>query len=59
MLLQPEPLPQHFLERGAYGVVLVAGDRLDLGPGGAQARFEGVGGVEQAGERPLTGQIPS
>lgn len=59
MLLQPEPLPQHFLERGAHGLVLVAGDRLDLGPGGAQARFEGVGGVEQAGERPLTGQIPS
>ena len=53
MLLEPQPLAEHFAQGVADRVVVVAGDRLDFGPGGAQAGFQGVGGVQQLAHGPL------
>ena len=47
MLLQPQALAQHLVHGVAHRVVVAAGDRLDLGAGGAQARFQAVGSVQQ------------
>ena len=46
MLLQPEPLAQHFLQRGADALVLIAGDSLDFGFRCAQPGFERVRGIQ-------------
>ena len=47
MLLQPQPLAEHFAHGVPDRVVVVAGHRLDFGPGDAQAGLQGVGGVQQ------------
>jgi hypothetical protein len=53
VLLQPQPLPQHFLHGVAHRVAIAAGNGLDLGPGGAQARLQPVRGVQQLAKRAL------
>jgi len=53
MLLQPQPLAQHFAKRVADRIILIARDGLDFGPGGPQAGFQGVRGVEQLADGPL------
>ena len=50
MLLQPQPLAQHLLQRFA-GRAVLAGDRFQLRARGAQAGFQPVRGVEQARHR--------
>ncbi len=50
MLLEPQSLTQHFLQCGTDTLVLVAGDRLDLAARCAQSGFQGVGGIQQAGQ---------
>lgn len=57
MLLQPKPLAQHLLQGGVDGLVLVAGDGFDLALGRPQSGFEGVCGIEQAGEGPLARMV--
>ena len=54
VFLQPQPLAQHLAHRGAHRVgLVVAGDRLDLGPGGAQPGLQGIGRVQHLAHRPL------
>ena len=53
MLLQPQPLAEHFLHGLAHGVVLAAGDGLDLGPGGPEPLLQGVGRIQHPGQGPL------
>ena len=55
MLLQPQPLAQHFLQGIAHRVVVVAGDRFDLRARRAQAGFQRVGSVQYLAE----GALPS
>ncbi len=50
MLLQPQSLAQHFVQGGPYGLVLLAGQRLDLVARGTQTGLESVGRVQQSGE---------
>lgn len=47
MLLEPQALAQHFPHGIANRVGVVPGDCLDLGAGGAQARLQGVGCVQE------------
>lgn len=49
VLLQPQTLAQHFLQGLLHWVVVVTGNRLDLGAGDAQPRFQCVGGIKHAG----------
>ena len=57
VLLQPQALAQHLLQRGAHGVVAFAGDGLDLAARRAQAVLERVGGIQHAGQGlPVTGK---
>jgi uncharacterized protein len=52
MVPQPQPLAKHLAHGVADRVVAaVAGHRLDLGPGQAQALLEGVGGVQDLADR--------
>lgn len=46
VLLQPQPLAQHLLQRRADGFVFITGDGFDFGFRGTQSRFEGIGGVQ-------------
>lgn len=63
VLLQPQALAQHLVHRFTHGIVVATGDRLDLVAGGAQPRFQAVGGVQHLGHgalaiaaAPATGQ---
>lgn len=53
MLLQPKPLPQHFLQRIADRIVVAADDRLDFRARRAQALFEGIGGIQNRAQSAL------
>lgn len=61
VVAQPQALPQHF----THGVTdrifsFIADDRLDLRPGGAQPRFQCIGGVQQLPHGvPALGRHPS
>ncbi len=53
MFLQPQALAQDFLHCAAHRVLLVAGNRLDFLPRGAQPGFQGIGGIQQFTDRTL------
>jgi uncharacterized protein len=53
VLLDPQPLAEHLAQGVPDGVVLVARNGLDFGPGGAQARLQRIRGVEQRADSPL------
>ena len=53
VVLQPQALAQDFLHGAAHRVLVVAGHRFDLVACGAQARLQGVGGIQQFADRAL------
>jgi hypothetical protein len=53
VLLEPQPLPEHFLQGVAHRIFVAADDGLDLAAGRAQARFERIGSVQDLGHRLL------
>lgn len=58
VLLQPQPVAQHFLHRLAHRVGMAAGRRAHLFAGIAQPRLQCVGGIQQLPDRPLTASPP-
>lgn len=53
MLLQPQPVAQHFLLRLAHRVDVIAGNGLDFAAGIAQPRLERIGRIQQLRKRLL------